>query len=75
MAVCITQSDARVRQAVNRLGISMPVAIAQGGVLAALSVQYVPTTLFIDPDGQIVAKVTGQHSYESLRERARALLP
>jgi len=74
-AVCITQSDARVRQAAARLGLTMPVAIAQGGMLGPLSVKYVPTTLFIDAEGKIVASATGQRSYEFLRDRARELVP
>ena len=64
-----------VRQAAARLGIQMRVATASGETLGPMAVASVPSTVFLDRDGIIVAAVTGERSRAFFERRVRALLP
>ncbi len=64
----------KVRDAVAELGIEMPVAIAQGAVLGPLRVNAVPSTIFVTPDGRIVAAANGYRSPEFFEARVEELI-
>lgn len=68
------QDEARVRRSVEDWKISTPVFIATGEVLGPLGVREVPSTVFVDARGLIVAAASGPRSQRFLAERARALL-
>ncbi|HUY29022.1 MAG TPA: TlpA disulfide reductase family protein [Candidatus Binataceae bacterium] len=54
--------------------INYPILVANDAVLDALGVEAIPTTLFIGPDGRIVARVMGAGRSGELTESARALM-
>ncbi len=54
--------------------INYPILIANEEVIDSLGVEAIPTTLFIAPDGRVVARVTGAGHAGELTEGARALM-
>ncbi|HVA80833.1 MAG TPA: TlpA disulfide reductase family protein [Candidatus Binataceae bacterium] len=54
--------------------INYTILVANDAVIAALGVDAIPTTLFIGPDGRVVARVMGAGHSGELTEGARALM-
>jgi hypothetical protein len=52
----------------------MPVAIAKGEILAPLGTNQVPSTVFIDRRGVIVAAAIGERKHTFLEVRTQELL-
>jgi len=63
-----------VRAAARKIGIQMPVAIAKGEILAPLGTNQVPSTVFIDRRGVIVAAASGERKHAFLEARTHELL-
>jgi len=59
---------------VDEFKINYPILVANQTVIDALGVEAIPTTLFIGPDGRIVARVMGAGHAGELTEGARALM-
>ncbi len=74
IALSLERDEARVRKAVQALGVHMTVATATGEVLAPLGVGEVPSTVFVDADGTLVVAASGPRSGKFLAARARELL-
>lgn len=74
LAVSLEPNQARVRTAVQQLGIKMMVATTEDEILAPLAVNQVPSTVFIDKDGVIVIAVSGERSKGFFEKRLKALL-
>jgi hypothetical protein len=75
IALSIDHDEAGVRSVAARLGIRMQVATMGDEVLGPLGVRSVPSTIFIDREGVIVAAATGAKSLPSLRKKTQELLP
>ncbi|MHB8872329.1 MAG: TlpA family protein disulfide reductase [Myxococcaceae bacterium] len=63
-----------VAAAAARFGVTMKVAVAEDEVLGPFGVNQVPSTIFIDRDGLIVAAASGERSRAFLERRVKALL-
>lgn len=74
LALSINRNEPRVRATAAQLGVTMPVAIAQGPMRGPLAVPYVPATLFVGADGTIRASASGARSYDFLKSRAEDLV-
>jgi thiol-disulfide isomerase/thioredoxin len=59
---------------VDEFKINYPILVANDSVIDALGVEAIPTTLFIGPDGRVVARVMGAGHAGELTESARALM-
>lgn len=75
LAVSIEQDREQVEALVKRVGLSLPVAIAgEGEMMAPLGVRAVPSTIFVKPDGYIIAAATGERDRAFFRRRVKELL-
>lgn len=75
LAVSIEQDQRLVEQAVKKYGLRVPVAIAgEGEMMAPLGVRAVPSTIFVTPDGHIIAAATGERDRAFFRRRVKELL-
>jgi hypothetical protein len=74
LALSLHRNPAVVERAAAKMGVTMPVAVAQGEMMGPFAVKVVPATLFVDAEGKVVAAVSGARSYSFLKERADALL-
>jgi hypothetical protein len=74
LAVSIEADEALVRRGAERNGIAMTVAISKDEMLGPLSVNQVPSTVFVDRQGVIVAAASGARDREFLEKRVRELL-
>jgi hypothetical protein len=63
-----------VLRSVEQWKIGTSVVTATGEVLGPLGVREVPSTVFVDAEGVIVAAASGPRSYRFLAERTQALL-
>lgn len=55
--------------------VNLPVALNGGGeILAPLGVRAVPSTIFVTPDGTIIAAATGERDRRYFRRRVKELL-
>ncbi|MHB8380959.1 MAG: TlpA family protein disulfide reductase [Candidatus Binataceae bacterium] len=59
---------------VNEFKINYPILVANDAVIDALGVEAIPTTLFIGPDGRVVARILGAGHAGELTDSARALM-
>jgi len=75
LAVSLETDTRRVRVALERLRLTLPVATAESEVLEPLGLDSVPATVFVDAAGQVVARVNGIGSRSELRAKAERLLP
>jgi hypothetical protein len=75
MAVSIEPDREAVRRGAQRMGITMPIAISENETLGPLAVNQVPSTVFVNEKGVIVAAASGVRSQGFFDKRARALLP
>ncbi|WP_033543786.1 thiol-disulfide oxidoreductase ResA [Planococcus sp. CAU13] len=68
LAVNIAQSDFEVQSFVDRLGLSFPVAIDKSkSVMTAYNIRPLPTTVLVNPEGEIQRIVTGEMTEEDIR--------
>jgi hypothetical protein len=63
-----------VERAARKLQIQMPIALAKTETLAPLGVNQVPSTVFINSTGVIVAAASGERSRSFLEARIEELL-
>ncbi len=59
---------------VEQLNINYPILIADEQVVDQMEIDAIPTTLFIGPDGHLVARMLGAGRAGELTESARALI-
>jgi hypothetical protein len=62
-----------VRAAAKKIGIQMTVALADGELLGPLGVNKVPSTVFVDRRGIVVAAASGERKRSFFLSRAREL--
>jgi hypothetical protein len=74
LAVSLETDTRRVRVAMERLRLTLPVATTESEVLDPLGLDSVPATIFVDATGQVVARVNGIGSKSELRAKAERLL-
>ena len=74
LAVSLETDTRRVRVAMERLRLTLPVATAESEVLDPLALDSVPATIFVDAGGQVVARVNGIGSRSELKAKAEQLL-
>ncbi len=74
LLLTLEPNEKRVRQAISEWKLQGQVAIATGEVLGPLSVREVPSTVFVDARGQLVAAASGPRSQSFLAKRTRELL-
>lgn len=70
----IEPDETLVRRAAERNGIAMTVAVSAGETLGPLSVNQVPSTVFVNRQGVIVAAASGPRGAKFFARRARELL-
>lgn len=63
-----------MRAAVAKIPISMTVALTEDETLGPFGVKTVPSTVFLDKDGVIVAAASGPRDQAFFEARVRALL-
>lgn len=74
LAVSIEPRKKLVQRGVAEIGIRMRVAISEDELLAPLGVKRVPSTVFVNAEGVVVAAASGERSRAFFEKRARALL-
>lgn len=75
LALSLEPAREDVEAAQRKYGLRMTVALPGGGeLLAPLGVRGVPSTVFVDRSGRIVAARTGAADRAFFRERANELL-
>ena len=74
LAVSLETDTRRVRVAMERMKLSLPVATAESELLEPLGLDSVPATLFVDAEGRVVGRVTGLGSKAELKSQAERLL-
>jgi hypothetical protein len=74
LAVSIEPNPGRVRRGAERIGIAMKIAISEDETLGPLSVNQVPSTVFVDRQGVIVAAASGPRDRRFFEARVRELL-
>jgi hypothetical protein len=73
LAVSLDADSRQVRVAMEKLKLTLPVAMAEAELLGPLNLESVPATVFIDASGQVVGKL-GISNQEELKEQAQRLL-
>ena len=74
VAVSIDPDVPNIRNTAARLGVGMTLWVADGEVLGPLHVAKVPSTVFINREGTIVAAANGEQKPDFVRRRVQALL-
>jgi hypothetical protein len=74
LALSLEPDEQLTRVAAEGYGLQMLVAVADGEVLAPLRVNQVPSTLFVDREGIIVAAASGSRKRRFFEQRAAALV-
>jgi hypothetical protein len=74
VALSLERSEEAVRAGARALQLQMPLAVADGEVLAPLGVNQVPSVVFINARGIIVAAANGEQGRGFLERRVRMLL-
>jgi hypothetical protein len=74
LAVSLDADTRRVRVAMERLKLTIPVATPEAELLGPLGLDSVPATIFIDASGQVVGRL-GISSKAELKAQAERLLP
>ena len=68
LAVNIAQSDFEVQSFVDRFGLSFPVVIDKSrSVMNAYNIRPLPTTILVNPEGEIERIVTGEMTEEDIQ--------
>jgi len=73
LAVSLETDTRRVRVAMERLKLQLPVATAESEMLGPLTLNTVPATIFIDASGQVVSRLATASRAE-LKSHAEQLL-
>ena len=69
VGISIWDTEAEVRDFINRHGIEYPNAIDdEGGIAVEFGVKGIPEKFFVNPEGEIVRKVNGPNTSQSLDE-------
>lgn len=63
-----------MRSTIEELGVGIPVAIAQGEMLAPFGATGVPATVFVTAEGRVLGVANGERSQRFFEARARDLL-
>jgi hypothetical protein len=71
--VSLEPDRAKVAKWVGQTDMQIRVALAQGELLGPLSVNQVPSTVFVDSDGMIVAAASGERSRRFFMKRTADL--
>ncbi|MBX7114138.1 MAG: TlpA family protein disulfide reductase [Myxococcaceae bacterium] len=74
LAISVEQDPGRVEQAAKKMSLPLDVAYAQSEVLGPLGVRLLPSTVFVDEHGVIVAAVNGAQDAAYFERRVRELL-
>lgn len=74
LALSLDPDPKAVREAAQALGIQMSIATAEGEVLGPLGVNQVPSTVFLNAEGTIVAAASGARKRSFFERRVQALL-
>lgn len=74
LALSIEPDPILVERGIDQYGISMPVAIREGETLGPLAVNQVPSTIWVNEEGVIVAAGKGEKSRSFFEKRTRGLL-
>ena len=73
VALSLEPDPEKVRRGAKDFGVTMPIAIADGEVLAPLKVSQVPSTVFIDAQGVIRMTVSGMRDRRFFERRLKQL--
>jgi hypothetical protein len=73
LAVSLETDTRHVRVAMEKLRLTLPVATAESELLGPLNLESVPSTIFVDASGQVVARL-GISSKDELKAEAERLL-
>lgn len=74
LALSIEPDRELVGRWAKKMGIHMNVAVSEDETLGPLAVNQVPSTIFVNEQGVIVAAASGERSASFFKRRARALL-
>lgn len=74
LALSLEPNEQSVERAAAKLGIQMPVAVTEDEVLGPFGVNAIPSTVFVDRNGVIVAAASGARDRGFMERRVRALL-
>jgi hypothetical protein len=74
LAVSLESDTRRVRVAMERLKLTLPIATAESELLGPLSLDSVPATVFVDATGRVIARLNGIASKADLKAHAEQLL-
>ncbi|RLQ92793.1 thiol-disulfide oxidoreductase ResA [Planomicrobium sp. Y74] len=76
LAVNIAQSDYEVEQYAERKNLTFPIVIDKNkSVMEAYNIRPLPTTILVNPDGEIEKIVTGEMSEEDIRSYMEQIKP
>ena len=76
LAVNIAQSDYEVKQYAEQKNLTFPIVIDKNkSVMEAYNIRPLPTTMLINPDGDIVKIITGEMSEEDIRRYMEEIKP
>jgi hypothetical protein len=73
IALSLEPDPEKVKRGAKEFGVTMPVAIADGEVLAPLKANQVPSTVFIDSQGVIRMTAAGGHDRRFFERRLKQL--
>jgi hypothetical protein len=74
LALSLDADEESVRAAAKKIGIQMTVALADGELLGPLGVNKVPSTVFVNSSGFVVAAASGERNRKFFYSRAKELL-
>jgi peroxiredoxin len=80
IGIPVNDTPEDVRQFVAANGVEYPILLGDESVIRAIAQAYggvpvIPTTFFIDPDGQIARRFQGYHDMDTLESALRPILP
>lgn len=76
LAVNVAESDLKVRTFADQYGMVFPTLIDQNkSVMRAYSIRPLPTTVLINPDGEIIKIITGEMSETDIQGYMEAIKP
>ena len=76
LAVNIAQSDYEVEQYAERKKLTFPIVIDKNkSVMDAYNIRPLPTTILVNPDGEIVKIITGEMSEEDIKSYMEQIKP
>jgi len=76
LAVNIGESDFVVQKYIDRKGLTFPVLIDDNkSVMETYNINPLPTTILINPEGEIEKIITGEMSEESIKQYMEQIMP